>query len=600
MLRIVHSFWIGIVLCLFSAHPLVALWYAPITLSGTTADEPQVSSDLLGNVVAVWREFDGTNTSIRSISAINAGLKSAVTISSVVGSYVQANPQVVMDPVSKTSVAVWEELNGSNSTVKAATLTLGGTWSAPVDISTAATESGQFPKIAVSSSKHNVVAVWRRYDGTHNIIQAATLTIGGSWSTAVDISSSLIDSHSPQIKIDGSGNAVAVWHDATDQTIQYATLPYGGSWSSPVDLSASDANIPRVAINSSGYVVAVWERFNGSYFAIQASTLQFGGSWSTPVEISTAVTENAFEARAAVDTNGNALAAWEQVSGSDILIQAAYLPSGGSWAAPATLSSIGTFSFDPDVAFDSSGGAFAVWDSDSGGNMIIQASTLPFGGSWSAATQISAFVDNTISPHISVASVAGSAVVCWTNYTLGVIQATAWIPAPVVTNVSPNSGSVLGGETITVTGRGFVNVGAVYFGSIPCRFVVISPFQISATAPSGSAGTVDITVATPPGVSSITANDNYTYQLSAPTPTVTTIYLNHGPLRGGNSVKIIGTNFVGVTQVNFGLTAATSYSVVSPTLIIATVPAGSGTVDITVTASGGTSATTTLDQYTYD
>lgn len=82
-------------------------------------------------------------------------------------------------------------------------------------------------------------------------------------------------------------------------------------------------------------------------------------------------------------------------------------------------------------------------------------------------------------------------------------------------------------------------------------------------------------------------------------PTVAAIAPNTGPAEGGTSVVITGTNLAGTTAVNFGPTAATAITVNSATQITATSPPGSGTVDVTVTTSGGTSAASPADQFTY-
>ena len=86
-----------------------------------------------------------------------------------------------------------------------------------------------------------------------------------------------------------------------------------------------------------------------------------------------------------------------------------------------------------------------------------------------------------------------------------------------------------------------------------------------------------------------------------PPPTVISVSPNSGPLAGGNVVTITGTSFLGATAVNFGATAAASFTVNSDTSITATAPAGTGTgaVDVTVTAPGGTSATSAADVFTY-
>lgn len=51
--------------------------------------------------------------------------------------------------------------------------------------------------------------------------------------------------------------------------------------------------------------------------------------------------------------------------------------------------------------------------------------------------------------------------------------------------------------------------------------------------------------------------------------------------------------------MNFGRVPATSFSVVSDSQINAVVPFEGGTVDITMTNSGGTSATSPADQFTF-
>src|SRR5471030_3180187 len=55
----------------------------------------------------------------------------------------------------------------------------------------------------------------------------------------------------------------------------------------------------------------------------------------------------------------------------------------------------------------------------------------------------------------------------------------------------------------------------------------------------------------------------------------------------------------GSPVVRFGSTNAAGFTVNSGTSITATSPAGSGTVHVTVSNIGGTSATSTADQFTY-
>jgi len=151
---------------------------------------------------------------------------------------------------------------------------------------------------------------------------------------------------------------------------------------------------------------------------------------------------------------------------------------------------------------------------------------------------------------------------------------------------------------VTITGANFTGATAVKFGATAATtFTVNTATQITATAPAGSAGTVDVTVTTAGGTSATSAADQYTY---AAAPTVTAISPTAGPTAGGTVVTITGTNFTGATAVKFGATAATTFTVNTATQITVTAPAGSaGVVDVTVTTAGGTSATSAADQYTY-
>jgi hypothetical protein len=139
----------------------------------------------------------------------------------------------------------------------------------------------------------------------------------------------------------------------------------------------------------------------------------------------------------------------------------------------------------------------------------------------------------------------------------------------------------------------------VKFGNTPATtFTVTGPTTITATVPPGSAGAVDVTVTTAGGTSATSPADQFTYSASA--PTVTGLSPNAGPVAGGTTVMITGTNFTGATAVKFGNTPATSFTVNGPTSITATVPPGAvGAVDVTVATPSGTSAVSAGDKFTY-
>lgn len=170
---------------------------------------------------------------------------------------------------------------------------------------------------------------------------------------------------------------------------------------------------------------------------------------------------------------------------------------------------------------------------------------------------------------------------------------------PTVTKVAPKSGIYTGGNTVTVYGSGFTGATLVNFGSKSgSNLAVTSDTKLTVTAPAGT-GTVDIAVVTPGGVSPATSKDRYTY-LSM--PVVSSVSPTYGPVKGGNTVLIYGTNFKGVTSVSFGAKKVTSLSVnTAGTRITLKAPAvrAKGTVDVTVRTRVGISSTSATTKYIY-
>ena len=177
-------------------------------------------------------------------------------------------------------------------------------------------------------------------------------------------------------------------------------------------------------------------------------------------------------------------------------------------------------------------------------------------------------------------------------------QAIVIYTSPVVTSVSPASGPLAGGTSVTIAGSGFNGATAVDFGSIAATNVAVNAAgtQITAVSPAGT-GTVDVTVVGPGGTSATSSADQFSYV--AP-PTVTGLSSTLGPAAGGTSVTITGTGFTGATAVDFGSTAATNVVVnTAGTQVTAISPAGTGTVNVTVVTPGGTSPTSPADQFSY-
>jgi hypothetical protein len=161
---------------------------------------------------------------------------------------------------------------------------------------------------------------------------------------------------------------------------------------------------------------------------------------------------------------------------------------------------------------------------------------------------------------------------------------------PVVTGVSPVSGPTAGGNTVVITGMHFSGATVVAFGTVAAASTVTDT-QITATAPAENAGTIDVTVTTPNGLSATSIADEYTYVGANTVPTITSVSPGSGPTAGGTTLTITGSGFTSVTSVVVGSGVATGVNVLSSTELTAVTPASStpGAVGVTVVAAAGRS-----------
>ena len=82
-------------------------------------------------------------------------------------------------------------------------------------------------------------------------------------------------------------------------------------------------------------------------------------------------------------------------------------------------------------------------------------------------------------------------------------------------------------------------------------------------------------------------------------PVVSSVSPSAGPLGGTTGVTVTGTNLSGQTAVDFGVTAGTVTADTGTSITVNAPAESAGTVDVTVTTPGGTSATSSADHFTY-
>jgi hypothetical protein len=86
------------------------------------------------------------------------------------------------------------------------------------------------------------------------------------------------------------------------------------------------------------------------------------------------------------------------------------------------------------------------------------------------------------------------------------------VAGPAVTSISPSSGPITGGTTVTITGTGFTGATKVAFGDVAATsFTVVSSTEITAVSPAQAAAAHNVYVTTPAGTSAPVMADLFTY-----------------------------------------------------------------------------------------
>lgn len=189
---------------------------------------------------------------------------------------------------------------------------------------------------------------------------------------------------------------------------------------------------------------------------------------------------------------------------------------------------------------------------------------------------------------------------CGSGHTsmIGQMIVKAVAQGPTISSISPNSGPVTGGTTVTISGSGFQSGATVTFGGVPAQVTSVSSSSITAVTPLGPPNeqlTVDVQVTNPDG-SMATLHPGFNY---APVALqVTSISPKSGG--AGTVVTLTGQGFTSAvkTTITFGGVEAPEFKIDSPiSMHVNAPPHAGGTVDITITV--GNSTIVTANAFTY-
>ncbi len=420
-------------------------------------------------------------------------------------------PKVTVDSTGR-AIAVWIRPNGTNNIIQSSWSLNGGPWSTPANLSAAGRNADE-PEVTVDSTGL-ATAVWSRYDGTNYFIQSSTSLNGAAWVPApANLSAAGQDADVPKVTVDSTGRAIAVWrrYDGFNNIIQSSTSLNGAAWvPAPANLTPAgqDAGSPQVTVDATGRAIAVWSRYDGTNYIIQSSTSLNGAAWvPAPANLS-AAGQSADVPKVTVDSTGRAIAVWHRYDGFNDIIQSSRSLNGAAWVpAPANLTPAGQDAGSPEVTVDATGRAIAVWPRYDGTNYFIQSSTSLNGAAWvPAPANLSAAGQDAVSARVTV-DATGRAIAIWARYdgTNWVMQSSTSLNGaawvPAPANLTP-AGQDADRAGVTVDSTGrAIAIWRRYDGT---NWVIQSSATVTAVpAPAPALAATGVSIVVPLGVAAV-------------------------------------------------------------------------------------------------
>ena len=329
-------------------------------------------------------------------------------------------PQVGIDSHGN-AIAVWTQSDGTQWSVHSNVYVPGTGWTIPEPIEFQNIGDAISPQIAVNPSG-NAIAVWKQHDGSYYSVYSNVYDRETGWGVSEPIEN-LDEGHinEAQVAIDPSGNGVAVWeyHQGTTRRIYANVYDTETGWgnSQIIEGAGSSSFYPQVSCDPSGNAIAVWHQYSGSAYRIVSNIYTPGSGWGTAEPIDSGDQDLSYRAEVGFDGFGNAIAVWQQNNGAGWNIHSNIYTKGEGWGTPQLIEDMDTgYAEFPKVGVDPSGDALVVWQQDTGPSYGIGANRYDKETGWGDAEYISPDITPSSSyPDIGVDS-SGNGVAVWEQY----------------------------------------------------------------------------------------------------------------------------------------------------------------------------------------
>ena len=348
------------------------------------ANTPHVAADAFGNAFAVWDQPDGSRNCVFANRYVHDfGWTGAHLIDSL-GTDDCYNPRVAVDGSGNATV-VWQQSASWVNSVWSNRYVVGEGWGTAEPIESQSEEAG-LPQVVVDRSG-NATAVWIQMISGQGHIWSNRYVVGEGWGVEEEAEQYVDNGYSFDVAVDDAGCVFAVWSqwEVSHYNVSANRYVPGEGWGTAVMIggnASGDSGEPKVAVDSSGNATVVWFQSDDALYSVWSNRYVAGEGWGTAELLEDDDTDDALYPRLADDGSGTVLAVWQQRAGGvDSIWSSLYVPGDG-WQLPETVEDNSLFATIPMVVMDGSGNGTAVWHQSDGLRNTICSSRYVAGEGW--------------------------------------------------------------------------------------------------------------------------------------------------------------------------------------------------------------------------
>jgi PKD repeat protein len=253
------------------------------------------------------------------------------------------------------------------------------------------------------------------------VLSAAASAMAAGWlplSPAVNASGGTI--RTPRVAVDDAGDVFAVWVEGG--TVVTAKRPVGGAFETPQTLGPAAATTsvsnPDIGVDGAGNAVAVWTETNGAgaHVIMDARRAAGATSFAAPTTVPNAPTvlQGQDNPRLAVNRAGQAVLVVKGSFNTDGFVRASLGTSTTAFASSREYDIVGNPTlFPPDVAINEAGDAVAIWRSNAGSTLRVDAGYRVHGAGFGPVENVPAVATTGRNDPSVAIDALGNAVAVW-------------------------------------------------------------------------------------------------------------------------------------------------------------------------------------------